>query len=134
MYAGRSGSFIGDCSPSSSDCTFNFNFGVNSVIGQDNANVAPGGTLDCVLGRFTPQPGGAAPGIYSFAVTGLALQFAGLDAAADAIFADGITLATECSGCEFTRNVTAVPEPGTYRLMLMGLAGAAAFVRRRSQT
>lgn len=132
VYAGCSGTFIANCVAGQNEYTFEFNFGANSVIGQNNANVAPGGTLDFVLGSFTPKAGGATPGVYNFSVAGLTLEFVGLDASGNVIFTDGELLAATCATCEFTRTVSAVPEPGTYGLMLMGLAGMAAFVRRRS--
>ena len=131
VYAGCSGSFIGDCSPGSSDYSFNFNYGPASVIGLDHISLAPGATLDYMLGSFTPKAGGAAPGSYSFSITGLTLSFFGVDGNNSALFADGLTLASECAGCEFTRTVTAVPEPGTWALWLAGGAAVAGVARRR---
>lgn len=132
VYVGCTGSFIGDCSPGSTDYQFDFYYGPGSVVGQPSANIAPGGTLDYKLGSFTPKPGGAAPGNYSFGITGLTLAFFGVDAANNALFSDGVTLGSECAGCSFSREVTAVPEPAGWALMLAGLAGLALAARRMS--
>jgi hypothetical protein len=132
--AGCSGSFIGDCTPGAFDYTFNFNFGANSLIGRDNANVAPGGTLDFMLGSFVPKPGGATPGSYDFNFAVLSLAFRGVDDFGNALFTDGVTIAQTCATCDFTRTVSAVPEPGSYGLMLLGLIGMGALVTRRPLT
>jgi hypothetical protein len=133
VYAGCSGSFIGDCTPGSTDYSFNFNFGANSMVGVNSFSLAPGGTHDYMLGSFTPKAGGAAPGSYSFSVTGLTLAFLGPDAEGNTLFSDGLTLASECAGCEFSRTImAAVPEPGSVALWLAGLAGLGWTARRRA--
>lgn len=131
VFAGCSGSFIGDCSPGSSEYTFDFNFGANSVIGLNAVDVQPGQHLDFVLGRFTPKAGGAAPGTYNFQSMGLTLEFVGLDANNNVLFTDGALLGTQCAGCEFSRSVTAVPEPESWALMLAGMAGIGFIARLR---
>jgi PEP-CTERM motif len=131
VFAGCSGTFIANCTPGVNDYTFDFNYGANSVIGLNNANVLPGGTLDFVIGSFTPKAGGATPGVYDFSVAGLTLEFVGLDASGNFLFTDGELLAGTCPTCDFTRTVSAVPEPQTYALMLLGLLGVGGYVGRR---
>jgi hypothetical protein len=131
VFAGCSGSFIGDCTPGSTDYSFSFNFGPNSAIGLQTVNVSPGGTLDYLLGSFTPKPGGAAPGTYTFTSTGLTLEFGGIDADGKQLFSDGVNLGTQCPTCDFSRTITAVPEPGSWALMLAGVAGLGLVLRRQ---
>jgi hypothetical protein len=131
VYAGCNGSFIGDCTPGSSDYTFDFNYGANSAIGLQTVNVSPGGTLDFMLGTFTPKPGGAAPSTYTFSSVGLTLEFLGNDQQGDFLVSDGVNLAAQCPTCDFTRTITAVPEPESWALMLAGVAGLRLVLRRR---
>ncbi len=67
-------------------------------------------------------------------VQGLGLRVRGLSASGSNLEAD-IFDATTCSGggaCSFTRTVTAVPEPGTWAMMAVGVAvGVAVLAGRR---
>lgn len=136
-----SGNFIGnDCNSGSS---YRFDFWFNnpgnppdrpSLIGVSSFDLAAGQSTEFLLGTYTPQPGGAAPGTYSFYSALVSISFYGVDAQGNTLFSNGIDIAGSCPdqspGCAFTRTVTAVPEPGAAALMLAGL-GAMGFLARR---
>ncbi|MEO5734294.1 MAG: PEP-CTERM sorting domain-containing protein [Rubrivivax sp.] len=97
--------------------------------------LAPGQSADFLLGSFFPQNGPVAPGVYSFSSASFVLFANGLDAGGakiDRSFYLGETCAGFSATCAFTRTVVAVPEPSTYGLMAVGLAGLIGW-RRRSR-
>jgi hypothetical protein len=102
--------------------------------GQYEASWKPGETREFELIRLTPNGVGAPPGTYRLGTVGFQLSFFGLDHDGLAL---GFThaLASLCdtgdAGCAFTR-VVAVPEPGTWALLALGLGTVAARARRSS--
>ncbi len=139
VYYACSGTFTaGDCGPGAS-YSFDFWFGggpgLPSLVGVNSFDLAPGASTDFLLGRFTPQAGGAAAGSYSFYTAGVTLGFTGLDAQGQTLFSDGIDIASSCplqtEDCAFVRTVSSVPEPGMVAMWLAGLASLGFLWRRR---
>ncbi len=140
-YYGCSGTFTHICSPGA----YQFNFHTSSTPGEpsinflDNFDLQPGESYTYLFGEFDPVGGVAAPGTYTFYVTGLTLNYLGPDANNDVVSAS-IDLASTCpssdASCAFTRTVTAVssvPEPASYATMALGLLMLAGAARRRGR-
>ncbi|WP_309603934.1 PEPxxWA-CTERM sorting domain-containing protein [Phenylobacterium sp.] len=121
---------------------FSFNYAAPSFINPVNFDLAPGASRSFLFGTFNPAAGAVHGGIYSF--YNAVFEFEGYDAATSTFgFA---TIAKTCAGheaaCTFTRNVFEavppgtggpVPEPAAWGLMITGLGGIGAVLRRRRQ-
>jgi hypothetical protein len=104
---------------------YSFAFDFSRPGGLDSFSLAPGTSVDFLLGTLTPKSGGAAPGTYLFFSAGLQLEFFGLDQAGNPLSGYhglGSTCMTFQADCAFTRTVLAVPEPGMPVLMALALA------------
>lgn len=113
-----------------------FNFNTDFATSWERLNgmtLAAGESADFLIGRFSPQNGTVAPGLYSARNFSLELYVTGTEASG-APLQRWFTLADSCAAvderCAFTRTVTAVPEPATAALLPLGL-GLLAWHRRR---
>ncbi len=102
-------------------------------------SLAPGQTLDYLHGSFIPSAGPVAAGDYYFYRSLISIDVNGLDTAGNDLrqlvwltqTCTGDSVAACASQSYFTRTVGAVPEPGTYAMMALGLAIMAWQLRRR---
>lgn len=137
-FFGCGGTFTDSCITGSN---YNFDFWTSSTPGSPSINfldsfmLAPGASTDYLFGTFTPAAGGAAPGTYAFYSTGLTLNVIGFDVNGNQLSGEITQLGNTCPSqelsCAFTRTVVAVPEPGTYALMGLGMLGIGWRLRRR---
>ncbi len=124
---------LGACFDAASAWAFSFNYDDPSFV-NGNVTLAPGESASFILGRFTPQNGQVAPGVYSSSNFSFQLTVSGLDQSGAEItrwFDLSSTCSTNEASCAFTREVIAVPEPATYASMALGLAFIGGFLARR---
>ena len=140
-YYACQGDFTNVCSPSV-NYSFEFNSssspGHPSINGLDSFTLNPGESFEYTFGYFVPAAGGATPGVYRWNGTAVTINFRGLDADGNFLSTFGTSeISTGFSldpSFAFERTVTAIPEPGTWALMGLGLFGIAAAARRRRLT
>ena len=94
----------------------------------------PGQSKDFLFGSFTPQNGPVAPGTYRWEYgASLELVVVGTDASGSPyaeLFSVGSTCEPFAEHCVFTRTVSAVPEPESYAIFALGLAGIVVRLRQ----
>ena len=140
-WIGCQGSFIpANCYDPGSVYRWVFNQGsdsfgnyINGHSAPLNITLAPGQSHDFLLGSFMPQNGPVAPGHYTLGNAGLQFNLTGIDTNGNTVY-EYWGLGDACrdsSVCEFSRDVTAVPEPASALLMLAGLGALVAGGTRR---
>ncbi len=124
-----SGTFTSGCSGPPYD--FNFAFGDGSLTFPNNLDIEPGSTTNFLFGTFVPTGGSAPSGSYIFYDATIFAQY--YDAAGnhlgDVTFFD--TCGSGDASCAFQRDVTAVPEPASWALMLGGFGMIGGVLRSR---
>lgn len=98
-----------------------------------NITLAPGQSRNFLLGSFMPQNGPVAAGHYTLGNAGLQFSLTGIGANGSTVYGYW-GLGDACSDsrvCEFSRDITAVPEPTAALLMLAGLGAMVAGGARR---
>ena len=107
---------------------------VNGHSAPLNITLAPGQSRDFLLGSFMPQSGPVAPGHYTLGNAGLQFNLTGIDTNGNTVY-EYWGLGDACSDssvCEFSRDITAVPEPTSALLMLAGLGALVAANARKA--
>ena len=126
-----SGTFTSGCGAGAYG--FNFNFGAPSFVDPPNLNLAPGSSTHWLFGTFTPTGGSALPGTYTF--YNAIFEFEHYNPTDNSFHFSSIaqTCASQTADCAFTRTVVGgvVPEPAGWVLMLVGVGGLGAALRRR---
>ena len=123
----------GNCFEPTAPYRFDYNSGPDSfgvyVNGHSlplNITLQPGQSRDFLIGSFMPQNGAVAPGTYTLDNAGLQLFLTGTDTAGATVY-QYFGLGSACNGAPdclvFSRDVTAVPEPATALLLLLGVIG-----------
>ena len=127
------GNFTSACSPAA--YAFNFNFSPPSCVDPPNLSLAPGSSTSFLFGTFNPVGGNAAPGVYTF--YNAQFEFEYYDSVKMAAYFSPIasTCASFNPSCAFTRTVfaAAVPEPTSWAMMILGVAGVGVALRRRGR-
>ena len=130
---GCSGTFFTGCSGNPYDYVDNFS---GDFSFYDGLNLAPGSSSQWLLATLTPTGGTAPAGTYTFAgpfsAVGFFIQVWDNTYPGGPLHLADVPIA-DTGNVTFTRTVVdAVPEPGTWAMMLGGLALAAGFKRRQA--
>jgi PEP-CTERM motif len=136
-----SGTFTDGCGGGSSAYDWNFNFAQPNFIAPANFDLQPGQSFSWLFGSFTPVGGNAAAGLYTFynATTLVRIYNPQDPNDPNDDQNDFFTFAQTCpaqeASCAFTREVfavnNAVPEPGTWAMMLLGFGLVGSALRTR---
>jgi hypothetical protein len=135
LVIGCGGTFLPNC-PDLNGPPYDFTFGPGLPTSA-TFSMAPGTSMDFLLGTFTPTGGSAPPGTYTFFDAELIAQVNGQDEAGNEIFGFTDGLVDTCDNllpsCGFTRDVVPAPEPATAGLVCLGV-GFVGLARRRRRT
>jgi hypothetical protein len=114
------------------DITFNYD-PLSSFIGAKNLNLTAGSVTHWLLGTYAPAGGAAPAGTYSFFQAEFGFQFSSDPNENPKFVAFADTCPSLEASCGFSRTVegTAVPEPATWAMMLLGFTGMGVTLRAR---